>query len=108
MANERKQLYDHPINQRLLALYVIYVLSAVVLLGLSGDHRSLGFIIFGVGFVAACVVVTRLAAKCPACGKDTRFHPITPVGTRSFTFPNINWFAPNRCPHCRSQLTKES
>jgi hypothetical protein len=104
MWSQRPRLAGHAVNQRLALLYGLYVAMAVFILTLQVPYRSASFVILGGIGLIACIVVTRRVAHCPVCGKDTRRYPVKPAGFSPIRFTNINWFAPERCPHCNSDL----
>ena len=104
MWRDPPRLLDHSVNQRLAGLYLIYLALAVLVLSLQLPERSVTFVVGGGLALVACVLLTRWVARCPACGKDGRYYPVTPAGSRSIRFRNINWFAPERCPHCNEDL----
>lgn len=104
MWRNRPHLLDHTVNQRLAGLYLLYVVLAVGVLALAPPVRSLGFLVAGGLAVIACVLLTRWVARCPACGQDSRYYPVAPAGSRGLRFANVNWFAPERCPHCNADL----
>ena len=104
----RPRFTDHVINQRLALLYGLYVALAVFILTLHLPHRSASFVVLGGLGLIVCVLVTRRVARCPACGKDTRRYPVEPAGFNLIRFSNINWFAPEHCPHCKKNLLQDS
>ena len=104
MWRDRPRLLDHTVNQRLAGLYLIYVAIAVVILALNLPHRSATFVISGGLGLIGCVLLVKWVARCPACGSDARYYPVEPAGSQRIRFGNINWFAPERCPHCNADL----
>ncbi|MDX1424500.1 MAG: hypothetical protein R3322_15250 [Kiloniellales bacterium] len=108
MWRERPRLFDHTVNQRLAGLYVLYGALAVAVLAFAPPVRSAAFIAAGAAVLVACVVLARWVARCPACGLDCRYYPVAPAGSTRIRFRNINWFAPERCPHCNADLLGDS
>ena len=104
MWRDRPRLLGHPVNQRLAGLYLLYVALAVVILTLEMPHRSAAFVVGGGIALIACVLLVKWVARCPACGLDCRYYPVAPAGSKLIRFRNINWFAPERCPHCNADL----
>ena len=104
MRRDRPRLLDHTVNQRLAGLYIVYVALAVTVLTLDLPHRSAAFVIAGGLALVACVLLAKWVARCPACGLDGRTYPVAPAGSNRIRFRNINWFAPERCPHCNADL----
>ena len=107
MRRDRPHLIDHVVNQRLAGLYLLYVVLAVLILALHLPHRSAGFVIGGVIGLVGCVLLARWVARCPACGLDARSYPVEAAGSKLIRFRNINWFAPERCPHCHADLLEK-
>jgi hypothetical protein len=101
----RIRLPGHAINQRLLVLYAVFVVLAVIGLAYGGQPRSTGLILFGVACLLVCIYIAKVAARCPACRKDARHAPVRPLGSARFEFRSINAFATERCPHCDAALT---
>ena len=105
MWRDRPRLIDHIVNQRLTGLYLIYVVMAASVLSLQLPHRSALFVVGGGIALIACILLAKWVARCPHCGLDCRFYPIEPAtGSKLIRFRNINWFAPERCPHCNADL----
>ena len=77
---------------------------AVLILTLELPHRSAGFVIGGGIALIACVLLARWVARCPSCGLDARYYPVEAAGSKLLRFRSINWFAPERCPHCNADL----
>ncbi len=98
------RLIDHTVNQRLTGLYLLYVALAVAVLTLQLPHRSAAFVVGGGIALIACVLLTKWVARCPTCDLDCRYYPVQPAGSKVIRFRNINWFAPERCPHCNADL----
>ena len=98
------RLIDHTVNQRLTGLYLLYVALAVAVLTLNLPHRSAAGSIGGGIAIIACVLLAKWVARCPTCGLDCRYYPVQPAGSKLIRFRNINWFAPERCPHCNADL----
>ena len=107
MWQNRPHLLDHTVNQRLAGLYLVYVAAAVLVLAFGPPVRDAAFIALGGAVLVACVLLTRWVARCPSCGKDSRSYAVSPVGSRGLRFRNINWFAPERCPHCNADLMEK-
>lgn len=108
MWRDRPRLLDHTVNQRLSGLYLLYVVLAVAILSVGPPVRSATFVAAGGIVLVACVVLTRWVARCPACGLDSRTYPVAAAGSRLIRFRNINWFAPERCPHCNADLLADA
>ena len=108
MWNLRPRLTGHAVNQRLAVLYALYVALAVFILTLNVPYRSPAFVLFGGAGLIACVVITKRVARCPSCRLDARRYPVEPAGSSMIRFRNINWFAPERCPHCNSDLLESA
>ena len=104
MQRDRPRLIDHTVNQRLTGLYLLYGVVAVAILALHLPHRSVGFVVGGVIGLIACVMIAKWVARCPSCGQDARSYQVEPAGSKRLRFRNINWFAPERCPHCNEDL----
>ena len=104
MWRDRPRLLGQTVNQRLAGLYLLYVALAVVILTLEMPHRSAAFVVGGGIALIACVRLVKWVARCPACGLDCRSYPVAPAGSKLIRFRNINWFAPERCPHCNADL----
>ena len=104
MWRDRPRLLDHTVNQRLTGLYLLYVALAVAVLTLQLPDRSAAFIVGGAIALIACVLLAKWVARCPNCGLDCRYYPVGPAGSKLIRFRNINWFAPERCPHCNADL----
>ncbi len=104
MWRDRPRLIDHTVNQRLTGLYLLYVALAVTILTLELPHRSAAFVVGGGIALIACVLLAKWVARCPTCGLDCRYYPVAPAGSKLIRFRNINWFAPERCPHCNADL----
>ena len=104
MWRDRPRLLGHTVNQRLAGLYLLYVVLAVLILTLELPHRSAGFVIGGGIALIACVLLARWVARCPSCGLDARYYPVEAAGSKLLRFRSINWFAPERCPHCNADL----
>ena len=93
------------VNQRLAGLYLVYVILAVLILTLELPHRSALFVVSGGIALIACVMLAKWVARCPECGLDCRYYPVEPAaGSKLMRFRSINWFAPERCPHCNADL----
>jgi len=106
MRRDRPRLLDHIVNQRLAGLYLIYVALAVLILSLHLPERSAAFVVGGGIALVACVLLAKWVARCPACGLDCRYYPVEPAGSKRIRFRNINWFGPERCPHCNADLLR--
>ncbi len=106
MWRDRPRLIDHTVNQRLTGLYLLYVALAVTILTLELPDRSAAFVVGGGIALIACVLLAKWVARCPTCGLDCRYYPVKPAGSKLIRFRNINWFAPERCPHCNADLLK--
>ncbi len=104
MWRDRSRLIDHTVNQRLTGLYLLYVALAVAVLTLQLPHRSAAFVGGGGIALIACVLLAKWVARCPTCGLDCRYYPVKPAASKLIRFRNINWFAPERCPHCNADL----
>ena len=102
------RLIDHTVNQRLTGLYLLYVALAVAVLTLQLPDRSAAFIVGGAIALIACVLLAKWVARCPNCGLDCRYYPVGPAGSKLIRFRNINWFAPERCPHCNADLLQDT
>lgn len=107
MRRNRPRLIENTVNQRLTGLYLIFVVAAVAILALQLPHRSTGFVIAGVIALIVCVLLAKWVARCPSCGLDARSYPVEPAGSKLMRFRNINWFAPERCPHCNADLLQD-
>jgi hypothetical protein len=108
MWRDRPRLIDHTVNQRLTGLYLLYVVVAVAILTLNLPHRSAGFVIAGGVGLIACVLIAKWVARCPNCGLDARYYPVEASGSKLMRFRSINWFAPERCPHCNADLLQDA
>lgn len=108
MWRDRPRLLDHVVNQRLVGLYLLYVALAAVLLAVDLPVRSAAFVMTGGIVLVGCVLLVKWVARCPACGFDSRTYPVAPVGSKLIRFRNINWFAPERCPHCNADLLDDA
>jgi hypothetical protein len=108
MWRDRPQLLDHSVNQRLAGLYLLYVALAAIVLALQPPVRSAAFVATGAIVLIASVFLTKWVARCPACGRDSRYDPVAPAGSKRIHFRNINWFAPERCPHCNADLLDDT
>jgi len=104
MWRDRPRLLDHTVNQRLAGLYLLYVALAVLAIAYGPPVRDAVFIAVGLAVLIGCVQLTRCVARCPVCGGDSRCYTVKPAGWRGLRFRNINWFAPERCPHCNADL----
>ncbi len=108
MWRDRPRLLDHIVNQRLAGLYLLYAVLAVLVLTLVPPVRTAAFVAAGAIVLVACLFLTRWVARCPACGRDSRTYPVAPAGSKLIRFRNINWFAPERCPHCNADLLEDT
>jgi hypothetical protein len=108
MRRDRPRLLDHIVNQRLSGLYLLYVALAVAAIALGPPMRNAVFIAVGGAVLVACFFLTKWVARCPACGLDSRTFPVAPAGSKRIRFRNVNWFAPERCPHCNTDLLDDA